>query len=73
MISRLSQFLFRLLDRVKHRLRDLVRPDNYALVANVMADLTRSKTELILETAFLRFTTGASADWFWNTTRLTTI
>ena len=54
MISHLSQFLSRLLPAAKQRLRDLVKPDNYALAANVMADLTRSKTELILENAFLR-------------------
>ena len=54
MISHLSQFLSRLLPTAKQRLRDLVKPDNYALATNVMADLTRSKTELILENAFLR-------------------
>jgi putative transposase len=53
-ISHLSQFLSRLLPATRQRLRDLVKPDNYALAANVMADLTRSKTELILENAFLR-------------------
>jgi len=53
-ICHLRQFLTRLLYLAKQRLRDLVKPDNYALAANVMADLTRSKTELILENAFLR-------------------
>jgi putative transposase len=43
-----------LLHAAKRRLRDLVKPDNYALSANTMVDLTRSKTELILENAFLR-------------------
>ena len=54
MISHLSQFLSRLLPAAKQRLRDLVKPDNYALAANVMADLTRSKTELILENVACR-------------------
>jgi putative transposase len=39
---------------MKQRLCDLVKPDNYSLATNVMADLTRSKAELILENAFLR-------------------
>jgi hypothetical protein len=38
----------------KQRLRDLVKPDNYALVTNSMANLTRRRAELILENAFLR-------------------
>jgi putative transposase len=53
-ISRLSPLFSNLLHAVKQRLRNLVKPDNYALVANVMTDLTRSREELILENAFLR-------------------
>jgi putative transposase len=41
------------LHAVKQGLRGLVKPDNYALTANVMADLTRTREELILENAFL--------------------
>jgi putative transposase len=53
-ISRLSPPFSNLLHAVKQSLRSLVKPANYSLAANVMADLTRSKTELILENAFLR-------------------
>jgi transposase InsO family protein len=53
-ISHLSQFLSRHLPAAKQKLRDLVKPDNYTLATNVMVDLTRSKTELILENVFLR-------------------
>jgi putative transposase len=48
-ISLLSHFL----NIVKQRLCNLIKPDNYALAANVMAGLTRSKSELILENALL--------------------
>jgi transposase InsO family protein len=47
-------FLSHLLHTAQQALRGLVKPDNYALAANLLADLTRSKTELILENAFLR-------------------
>jgi putative transposase len=51
--SVLSQ-LTRCLTITKQKLRHLVKPTNYSLPANVLADLTRSKSELILENAFLR-------------------
>ena len=47
-------FLSHLLNIAKQKLRNLVKPDNYALVVNGITDLTRSKSELILESAFLR-------------------
>jgi putative transposase len=53
-ISRLILSLPNLLHTAKRRLRDLVKPDNYGLSANAIADLTRSKTDLILENVFLR-------------------
>jgi hypothetical protein len=53
-ISRFILSLPHLLHAAKRRLRDLIKPDNYALCANGVADLTRSKKELILENAFLR-------------------
>ena len=36
------------------RLRQWTRPDNHTLFPNVASDLTRSKSELVLENAFLR-------------------
>jgi hypothetical protein len=48
-ISRHRQSLSNCLDAVKQKLRDLGKPDNCALAANAMADLTRSREELILE------------------------
>lgn len=39
---------------VKQRLRQWTKPDNHALVLNAAVDLTRSKTELVLENALLR-------------------
>jgi len=53
-IRRLSAPISNLLYAVKQRLCNLVKPDNYALAANVMADLTRTREELIPENAFLR-------------------
>jgi hypothetical protein len=53
-ISRFSSSLSNLWHAVKQRLRDLVKPDNYALATNAMADFTRTREELILENAFLR-------------------
>jgi hypothetical protein len=53
-ISRFILSLPSLLHTVKRRLRDLVKPGNYALSANTMVDLTRSKKELLLKNAFLR-------------------
>jgi hypothetical protein len=53
-ISCLFLSLPNFLHTAKRRLRDLVKPDNYALFANAMADLTHSKTDLIVENAFRR-------------------
>ncbi len=39
---------------IKQTIRNWVKPESYALSANVVTDLTRSKSELILENAFLR-------------------
>jgi len=39
---------------VNRRLRQWTRPDNHTLFLNVAADLTCSKSELVLENAFLR-------------------
>jgi putative transposase len=50
----LLPFIFRLLQTAKLTVRSWVKPDNYRLSANVVADLTRSREELILENAFLR-------------------
>jgi hypothetical protein len=44
----------RVLEIIKRTIRNRVKPENYALAANVVTDLTRSKSELILENAFLR-------------------
>lgn len=44
----------RVLAIIKRTIRNRVKPENYALSANAVADLTRSKSELILENAFLR-------------------
>ena len=39
---------------VKRRLHHWTKPDNHILLLNAAVDLTRSKTELMLENAFLR-------------------
>ena len=39
---------------VKRRLRQWTKPDNHTLVLNAAVDLTRSKSELVLENALLR-------------------
>ena len=39
---------------VKRRLHHRTKPDNHALVLNAAMDLTRSKSELMLENALLR-------------------
>ena len=39
---------------VKQRFRQWTKPDNHTLALNMAADLTRSKSELVLENAFLR-------------------
>jgi hypothetical protein len=38
----------------KRYLRRCTKPNNHALLLNVVTDLTRSKSELVLENAFLR-------------------
>jgi putative transposase len=53
-IARFRLSISNFLNATKQRLRHLVKPDNYALAANVLADLTRPREELILENAFLR-------------------
>jgi putative transposase len=53
-ISRLRSSISNFLNATKQRLRNRVKPDNYALTTNVLTDLTRSRKELILENAFLR-------------------
>ena len=39
---------------LKQRLRQWTKPDNYTLILNAALDLTRSKSELVLENALLR-------------------
>ena len=39
---------------IKRSLRQLTKPDNYSLALNAVLDITRSKTELVLENALLR-------------------
>ena len=39
---------------IKRSLRHLIRPDNHSLALNAALDMTRSKSELILENALLR-------------------
>jgi hypothetical protein len=43
-----------LLQAVKQRLRRWTKPDNRALALDVALDLTRSKSELMIENALLR-------------------
>ena len=43
-----------LLRAVKHWLRQWTKPDNHSLFFNVALDLTRPKSELVLENALLR-------------------
>jgi putative transposase len=50
----LLQLLSHFLQTAKPNIRNWVKPDNYVLPANIAADLTRSRAELILENAFLR-------------------
>jgi hypothetical protein len=52
-IFHLPQFLSRLLCLAKQRLRNLLKPRNYSLSTNALTSLTRSKSKLILENAFL--------------------
>jgi len=39
---------------IKQTIHNRVKPENYTLSVNVVTDLTRSKSELIVENAFLR-------------------
>jgi hypothetical protein len=39
---------------VKQRLRQWTQPDNHSLIRNAALDITRSKSELVLENALLR-------------------
>lgn len=50
----LRQIAHILSQAVIQRLRQWTRPDNHTLVINAALDLTRSKSELVLENALLR-------------------
>jgi hypothetical protein len=50
----LLQRLHSLLQAIKQRLRQWTKPDNRASVLDVALDLTRSKSELMIENALLR-------------------
>jgi putative transposase len=39
---------------IKRSLRQLTKPDNHSLALNAVLDMTRSKSELVLENALLR-------------------
>ena len=52
--SRVRQGIRSLCQAVKHLLRRWTMPDNDAPVLNTALDLTRSRTELVLENALLR-------------------
>jgi putative transposase len=58
MILSLKSLICRRLNAVRHnvkqRLRDWTKPDNQSLVLNAVSDLTRTKSELVLEDALLR-------------------
>jgi len=54
LLSVLFHLLSRFLQTANQSIRNGVKPDNHALPANAVADLTRSREELILENAFLR-------------------
>jgi putative transposase len=51
LIRQSVQSLFRV---VKQRLRQWTKPDNHSLLINAALDLTRPKSELILENVLLR-------------------
>ena len=53
-LSLIRQCADALYQATNRRLRQWTRPDNHTMFPNVVADLTRSKTELVLENAFLR-------------------
>ena len=50
----LRQIVHSLSQAVKRRLRQWTKPDNHTLVLNTALDLTRPRSELMLETALLR-------------------
>ena len=50
----IRQIVHSLCQAVIHRLRQWTQPDNHTLVLNAAMDLTRSKSELLLELALLR-------------------
>jgi len=52
-ISLICQCLEHILNTVAKHIQRWCKPDNPSLFANAALDLTRSKTELILENAFL--------------------
>ena len=52
--SFIRQSIGALFQAVKQRIRRWTKPDNHTLVLNAAGDLTRSKSELMLENALLR-------------------
>ena len=50
----LLQVVRSLLQAIKQRLRQWTKPDNRAPILDVALDLTRSKSELLMENALLR-------------------
>ena len=54
MISLICQCFEHILNAVAQHIQRWVKPNNPSLFADAALDLTRSKTELILENAFLR-------------------
>jgi hypothetical protein len=54
LFSLVHDYLHSLVQAVKRHLRQWTRPDNHDLVLNSVPDLTRSKSELLLENKLLR-------------------
>jgi putative transposase len=54
MMNLIRQSVQALFQVVKQRLRQWTKPDNHSLLINAALDLTRPKSELILEIALLR-------------------
>ena len=50
----LRQSVHLLCQAVKRRFRQWTKPNNHTLILNIALDLARSKSELVLENAFLR-------------------
>ncbi len=50
----LRQSVHLLCQAVKRRFRQWAKPNNHTLILNIDLDLTRSKSELVLENALLR-------------------